>query len=59
MYFIVCHMITCKLIMFLFFFSIFRPYACLLGQIPGTDIYRDVTVYKEVSRLIINISCFD
>lgn len=24
-----------------------RPYACVLGQIPETDIYRDVRVYKE------------
>ncbi|KAK3102941.1 hypothetical protein FSP39_015122 [Pinctada imbricata] len=28
-------------------FRVQRPYVCLLGQMPGTDIYRDVSVYKE------------
>ncbi|XP_063444496.1 prestin-like isoform X1 [Mytilus trossulus] len=27
-----------------------RPYACVLGQIPNTDIYRDVKVYKEAQE---------
>lgn len=27
-----------------------RPYVCVLGQMPGTDIYRDVSVYKEVNQ---------
>ena len=31
-------------------FRVQRPYACLLGQIPETDIYRDVTVYKEAKE---------
>ncbi|XP_069142330.1 prestin-like isoform X1 [Argopecten irradians] len=28
-----------------------RPYSCLLGQIPETDIYRDVSVYKEAVEI--------
>ncbi|CAL1539051.1 unnamed protein product [Lymnaea stagnalis] len=34
-----------------------RPYACLLGQVPGTDIYKDVDVYK-VAEEIPNIKIF-
>ncbi|GFR60242.1 sulfate transporter-like [Elysia marginata] len=26
-----------------------RPYSCILGQVPGTDIYKDISVYKVVS----------
>ena len=29
-------------------YLICRPYVCVLGQMPGTDIYRDISVYKEV-----------
>ena len=29
-------------------YYIFRPYICLLGRIPGTDIYKDIKVYEEV-----------
>lgn len=28
-----------------------RPYVCVLGQMPGTDIYRDVSVYKEAVEI--------
>ncbi|XP_021349060.1 prestin-like isoform X2 [Mizuhopecten yessoensis] len=28
-----------------------RPYSCLLGQMPETDIYRDVSVYKEAVKI--------
>ncbi|KAK6995100.1 solute carrier family 26 member 6 [Biomphalaria glabrata] len=31
-----------------------RPYSCLMGQVPGTDIYRDISVYsvaKEVPHI--------
>lgn len=28
-----------------------RPYATLLGQIPGTDIYRDLNVYQEAQEV--------
>ncbi|XP_033744997.1 LOW QUALITY PROTEIN: prestin-like [Pecten maximus] len=28
-----------------------RPYSCLLGQMPETDIYRDVSVYKEAVEI--------
>ncbi|XP_056001292.1 sulfate transporter-like isoform X2 [Ostrea edulis] len=28
-----------------------RPYVCVLGQMPGTDIYRDVSVYKEATEI--------
>ncbi|XP_055881917.1 prestin-like isoform X4 [Biomphalaria glabrata] len=34
-----------------------RPYSCLLGQVPGTDIYRDISVYK-VAKEIPNIKIF-
>ncbi|KAH9504995.1 hypothetical protein Btru_061361 [Bulinus truncatus] len=34
-----------------------RPYSCLLGQVPGTDIYRDTSVYK-VAEEIPNIKIF-
>ncbi|CAG5129716.1 unnamed protein product, partial [Candidula unifasciata] len=27
-----------------------RPYSCLLGQVPGTDIYRDISVYKSAEE---------
>ena len=29
-------------------FIFFRPYVCLLGRIPDTDIYRDINIYQEV-----------
>lgn len=28
-----------------------RPYTCLLGRIPGTDIYTDINVYKEAQEI--------
>ncbi|XP_062615548.1 solute carrier family 26 member 6-like, partial [Saccostrea cucullata] len=28
-----------------------RPYVCVMGQIPGTDIYRDISVYKEAQEI--------
>jgi hypothetical protein len=28
----------------------YRPYGCVLGQIPGTDLYRDMHSYHEVSN---------
>nr|XP_022302509.1 solute carrier family 26 member 6-like isoform X1 [Crassostrea virginica] len=28
-----------------------RPYVCVLGQMPGTDIYRDISVYKEATEI--------
>ncbi|XP_059150453.1 prestin-like isoform X2 [Physella acuta] len=34
-----------------------RPYACLLGQVPGTDIYRDLSVYKTAEE-VPNIKIF-
>ncbi|ESO95832.1 hypothetical protein LOTGIDRAFT_116526 [Lottia gigantea] len=27
------------------------PYTCVLGQVPGTDIYRDTSVYRAVNEL--------
>ncbi|BFZ10563.1 hypothetical protein BsWGS_13602 [Bradybaena similaris] len=27
-----------------------RPYSCVLGQVPGTDIYRDISVYKTAEE---------
>ncbi|BFZ08352.1 hypothetical protein BsWGS_11390 [Bradybaena similaris] len=27
-----------------------RPYTCLLGQVPGTDIYKDLSVYKTAEE---------
>ncbi|XP_012935752.1 prestin isoform X2 [Aplysia californica] len=27
-----------------------RPYSCLLGQVPGTDIYKDISVYKAAEE---------
>lgn len=29
----------------------FRPYTCLLGRVPHTDIYNDISVYEAVSIL--------
>ncbi|KAL4226525.1 hypothetical protein ACF0H5_014510 [Mactra antiquata] len=34
-----------------------RPYATLLGQIPGTDIYRDMNVYQE-AREVVGVKIF-
>ncbi|CAG5136585.1 unnamed protein product, partial [Candidula unifasciata] len=34
-----------------------RPYSCLLGQVPGTDIYKDMNVYKTAEE-IPNIKIF-
>ncbi|XP_041349983.1 solute carrier family 26 member 6-like isoform X3 [Gigantopelta aegis] len=28
-----------------------RPYACVMGQVPGTDLYRDVTVYTAAQQI--------
>ncbi|XP_060593514.1 prestin-like isoform X2 [Ruditapes philippinarum] len=28
-----------------------KPYACLLGQMPGTDIYRDMNIYQEAREI--------
>ncbi|XP_045166234.2 prestin-like isoform X2 [Mercenaria mercenaria] len=28
-----------------------RPYACLVGQMPGTDLYRDMNVYQEAREV--------
>lgn len=28
-----------------------RPYSCLLGQMPNTDIYRDISVYRSASEI--------
>lgn len=30
-----------------------RPYACLLGNVPNTDLYLDMTRYKGVNNLYI------
>ncbi len=32
-------------------YSLFRPYTCLLGRVPHTDIYKDLSVYKVVSTI--------
>lgn len=29
-----------------------KPYTCLLGNVPQTDLYLDITRYKRVSLLI-------
>ncbi|GFR90206.1 sulfate transporter-like, partial [Elysia marginata] len=34
-----------------------RPYSCILGQVPGTDIYKDISVYK-VAEETPNIKIF-
>ncbi|KAK3581235.1 hypothetical protein CHS0354_032954 [Potamilus streckersoni] len=28
-----------------------RPYVCVVGQIPDTDIYRDISVYREAKEI--------
>jgi hypothetical protein len=33
---------------------IFRPYSTLLGNIPGTEFYKDVKLYKDVNFIFIS-----
>nr|BBA68353.1 putative prestin [Phreagena okutanii] len=28
-----------------------RPHACVLGQLPGTDLYRDMRIYREAKEI--------
>lgn len=46
-YHLVCYMVCSEIERECHWFC--RPYVCVLGQMPGTDIYRDVSVYKEVT----------
>lgn len=36
----------------------YRPYVCLLGQVNGTDLYKDLAIYKAVSFVIIENRTF-
>lgn len=34
-----------------------KPYTCLLGHIPKTDLYLDITRYKAVSKWLLICCC--
>jgi hypothetical protein len=35
---------------------LFRPYFVVLGHLPGTELYKDIQIYKDVSFIRVKIS---